>query len=283
MERLKRMALAQETLKINEQGYYINAKNEKINIKNALNKACDNTELFEEQDFAAIFEKRDAILAKLPPKNTVFELTTETSLAAAERLSKTEKDIFCLNFASAKNPGGGFLNGSQAQEESLARSSSLYNCLLTQEKMYATNRKLKNCLYTDDMIYAPEVPVLRRDNGDLLDNYYPVSFLTAPAVNAGVVREREPQNISSIDVVMRLRLEKLLSVAVVKGHTVLILGAWGCGVFRNNPTDVAEYFKYHLLEKGIFAQAFDKIVFAVYGSGKETANFAPFYERFSEK
>ncbi|MCP4113573.1 MAG: TIGR02452 family protein [Desulfobacteraceae bacterium] len=57
---------------------------------------------------------------KFSGNETVIEVTTESTLEAAHRLIKEYNcnHIACLNFASAKNPGGGFSSGSQAQEES---------------------------------------------------------------------------------------------------------------------------------------------------------------------
>ena len=143
-----------------------------------------------------------------------------------------ETRVLALNFASAKNPGGGFLKGSQAQEESLARASGLYACINPIQTGYEANRRNASCLYTDHMIYSPDVPVFRDDDDLLLDHPYLVSFLTAPAVNAGEVRLKEPGNVvpdRGGDAVGRM--EKVLSLAVVHGHEVLVLGAWGCGVF----------------------------------------------------
>src|SRR6185437_10556724 len=96
--------------------------------------------------------------------------------------------VLALNFASARHPGGGFLKGSQAQEESLARASGLYACIAPLRGMYDANHRFRSCLYTDHLIYSPDVPVFRADNDSLLDHPYPVSFVTAPAVNAGAVR-----------------------------------------------------------------------------------------------
>ncbi len=106
--------------------------------------------------------------------------------------------------------------------------------------MYEANRQSSSCLYTEHMIYSPDVPVFRDDDDVLLDEPYAVSIVTAPAVNAGVVRAKEPRNVARIEPVMRARIERVLALAVVNGHDVLVLGAWGCGVFGNDPTQVAE-------------------------------------------
>ncbi|KAL7573820.1 hypothetical protein ACA910_007845 [Epithemia clementina (nom. ined.)] len=107
--------------------------------------------------------------------------------------SSSSTTIFCLNFASARHPGGGFLNGSQAQEESLARASGLYACLTQpgpQEQYYKVHNNDNNndnCspfgYTTDTMIYSPKVPVFKDDHGALLETPVMVSFLTAAAVD----------------------------------------------------------------------------------------------------
>lgn len=145
----------------------------------------------------------------------------------------------CLNFASAKNPGGGFLGGSQAPEASLARSSGLYACISPMEGYDAANRSCGTPLYTDHMTYSPGVPVFRDDAGRLLDEPYLVSFITAPAVNAGAVSKNRPAEVPQILPVMRRRAEYTLKVALDNGEKHLVLGAWGCGVFRNDPAGVA--------------------------------------------
>ena len=108
--------------------------------------------------------------------------------------------VLCLNFASAKNPGGGFLNGSQAQEESLARATGLYPCISQMTQLYEKNRYYGSCLYLNDMIYSPQVPVIRDDNDELLNKIFLISILTAPAVNAGAVRKNaKKQEINKIE------------------------------------------------------------------------------------
>jgi uncharacterized protein (TIGR02452 family) len=133
------------------------------------------------------------------------------------------------------------------------------------------------------MIYSPDVPVFRDDDDVLLDEPYAVSFVTAPAVNAGVVREKEPRNVARIEPVMLARIEKVLAVAVANGHEVLVLGAWGCGVFRNDPTQVAGGFARHLKGDGRFRSAFRKIVFAVLDRTSDRSVIEPFERHFGHE
>lgn len=268
-EKINKIAIAQETLAIIEKGFYLNAASQKINLEPEIAFAVKHSKWYTNSDWEELFAKTHQIKAQARPLETTFEITSESTLQAAERLTKDAERVFCLNFASAKNPGGGFQNGAQAQEESLARSSALYPCIAQMTDMYRQNRQLKTCLYNDDMIYSPLVPVFRDDAGRLSDQPYLLSFLTAPAVNAGVVREREPENIHLIAPMMLRRLEKVLAVAMVHGYRTLLLGAWGCGVFRNDARDVAGYFHHQLKENPLFAGYFEKVVFAIYGSKED--------------
>lgn len=278
MNRLERIAAATETLKIIERGYYQNRLGETVQIGDAVEMAVRESRLLAPGDFPALLAERDAL--NIPRTNTRFSVQNETTLQAAARLAGYAGKVFCLNFASAKNPGGGFLTGAQAQEESLARSSALYPCIVEMQEMYRTNRATRTCLYTDYMIYSPAVPVFRNDDGALLDTFFTTSFLTAPAVNAGVVRAQEKEKMAQIIPVMMARTEKVLSVALLKGYRHLVLGAWGCGVFQNDPAEVAACFCEHLKENPVFSNAFEEVVFAVLDRSAEQRIIRPFAEKF---
>lgn len=252
MKKSNRKTLAHETLKIMEQGEYI-IDDKRISIQKELQKCIENTELI-----------RSEIQLEFAPSidyKTQFIVKNGTTLEACEKLTRQNEPVFCLNFASAKNPGGGFLGGAEAQEESLARSSGLYNSLISKYDMYEENRQHRSCLYLDHMIYSPQTPVFRNDKGDLLEEFYSVSFLTAPAVNAGVVKRNEPSAIEFILPTMKRRIERVLSLALQKGYTQLVLGAWGCGVFQNDPVAIAQLF-YEALN-GPFKGKFNTIYMAV--------------------
>ena len=275
--RSQRVKIAEETLKILEQGFYQNAQGTKISLAQELADAMEHSVLYRPDDLGQQVITEQDIGAR-----PVIEVTSESSLEAAKRLVVIEKrsDTVCLNFASAKNPGGGFLGGSQAQEESLARSSGLYPCIVQMQEMYSHNRQLKTCFYSDYMIYSPRVPVIRDHADQLLDSPYLLSFINAPAVNAGVVREREPENAAMIRDVMKERIRKVLRAAVIHENRTIILGAYGCGVFRNRAEDVADYFAEVLLEEKL-ANYFERIVFAIYDNTARQENLRAFKERFA--
>jgi uncharacterized protein (TIGR02452 family) len=213
---------------------------------------------------------------------TSFEVTAEGSLQGAGRLHRDGAGrIAVLNFASARNPGGGYVGGARAQEEDLCRNALLYPCLLQAPDYYAAHRASPDLLYSDRVIWSPDVPVHRGDDGRLLAEPYPVSFLTSPAPNAGEVLRRDPGARSRIRRVLHQRAERVLAVAAHHGARQLVLGAWGCGVFRNDPREVAEAFHAHLTE-GAFEEAFERVLFAIWDRSPDSANRAAFAERFAE-
>jgi len=191
-------------------------------------------------------------------------------------------DTLCLNFASAKNLGGGFLTGAQAQEECLARGSALYSCIEPVQKYYEVNRACGNSLYTDHIIFSPAVPVFRDDSDRLLDNPWLTSIVTAPAVNAGVLATHNPELLPSVPNVMTARIEKVLSLAVVNKCRSLILGAWGCGVFKNEPYQMANWFGEYLEPSGAFHNVFENVLFAVLDHTEEQKFYRPFAERLGK-
>ncbi len=207
-------------------------------------------------------------------------MRNESTFAAARRLMLAgHRDLLCLNFASAKNPGGGFLGGSEAQEESLAKSSGLYPCIVQMADMYEANRSFGSCIYRDDMIHSPGVPVFRDDDYNLLDAPFLTSIVTAPAVNRGAVARNEPGRLEEADAVMAARVGKMLALARHHCHRTLVLGAWGCGVFGNQPSDMARWFADHLLGDGAYRDVFANVCFAVLDT-RNTGAFAAFNARF---
>lgn len=165
---MKRVAIAQDTLKILKAGFYESPSGTQVNIAPELTSCINQTKCYDPDSLDQI--KRD-ILSRNPEfSHTEFEVRNETTLIGAAKMAKSQefRKIGVLNFASAKNPGGGFLNGAQAQEESLARSSALYRSLLKCSEYYEFHRSHKSLLYSDRIIYSPACPVFKTDDGTLL-------------------------------------------------------------------------------------------------------------------
>ena len=276
--RKQRAKIAQETIEILGRGNYQNRLGEIVDLCDAITNSKDRSIHYD--SFYRVFDDLHRLVRTLPDQKIEFSVTNETTLHAARRLIEIdgESEILCLNFASAMNPSGGFLSGSQAQEESLARATALYPCLAQMNKMYEKNRRLDSPLFTDDMIYSPQVPVFRDDNDILLDKPFSISIVTAPAVRANALVK--PEEIQELQKEIFGRTEKLLSIAAIHGHKVLVLGAWGCGVFGNNPSQVAKDFHYHLTENYLLNKCFTKVIFAILDRSNDT--IAPFWEVFTD-
>lgn len=198
------------------------------------------------------------------PVRTVVEVTGESSTVAARRLAgdpDAGAAVAVLNFASARNPGGGYVRGAKAQEEALCRASALYETLLEAPEYYETHRAGRSTFYTDRVIHSPGVPVFRDDRGELLEAPFRVGFLTSPAPNAGTIRRQEPERAHEIPAALARRAERVLEVAALHRYRRLVLGAWGCGVFRNDPAEVAEAFRGLLA--GRFEDVFEQVVFGI--------------------
>ncbi|MDH6251586.1 uncharacterized protein (TIGR02452 family) [Chryseobacterium sp. H1D6B] len=251
--------MAKDTLEILAKKYYINIQNEKVNLEHEIEVCKKETVLFTSEELLELTKN----INSHADLETHIEIWNCSSLKAILKLAEEENNekLMCLNFASAKNPGGGFMSGAEAQEESLARTSALYASQLEAENFYKTHRGLESCFYTDHMIYSPKVPVFRKDKGELLSKPVFCNFITSAAVNAGVVKRQEPNRTDEIFDAMDTRIDKMLALALKQGNQTLILGAWGCGVFRNDPKDIAQLFKKHL--QGNYKNKFKKVVFAV--------------------
>jgi uncharacterized protein (TIGR02452 family) len=261
-------SVAEETLAILKAGQYTNPSGRVMNLGKLLRQAKDGTCSYPPEDRVPV--------PAFPDRRTRIEVVNASTLEAARALTDKGHRVAALNFASAKNPGGGFLKGARAQEESLARASGLYAMLLG-DPMYDHHRARKDPMYTTWVIYSPDVPVFRLDEGQLLEEPYLCSFLTSPAMNVGALRHRDRRR-DEIRRVMQERVERVLAVAALHRHEVLVLGAWGCGVFRNDPEQIAELF--HSALAGHFRGAFTHVVFAVLDSSGGRHALGPFERVF---
>lgn len=264
--RADKVRIAKQTIAACEAGRYANETGAVVDLAPLIERAVAGTLLYDRATYAS-----PAIPAR--EVETTIAVTGESTIEAVRRLAMGGGHVGCLNFASAKNPGGGFLGGAQAQEESLARSSALYPCLQAQPSHYARNRANHSALYLDLAIYSPAVPFFRDDDGGWLPAPVPCSVITCAAPNAGALRQHRRFDAAEVEAVLRARAELVLAIARGHGIDHLVLGAWGAGVFGNDPAMVARAFADLL--RGSFARAFATVAFAVIG-GAGAANFDAF-------
>ena len=256
-ERMRLKKIAKETMKITRQGYYeLNG----MRIELPKRKYDEVIAITPEQADAARWSLLGRKLSKNYPGNIyVWCISSFGAVACFDR-------FLVLNFANAFTPGGGFMNGAEAQEESLCRESTLY-ASLSHEKaagMYEYNRSLNSPAASDYMLLSPEVCVFRdHDSHKLFEKPYTASVLTVPAVNLHGYDDcvHKPAS-QEIDELMYRRIENMLAVAIAHEYKNLILGAWGCGAFGHDARRVAEYFYNLLVTKG-YRNYFDNICFAI--------------------
>lgn len=203
-------------------------------------------------------------------------VTNEGSFGAAARYTKP----LVMNFANAHCPGGGFLLGASAQEEALCRCSTLYASLTSDAagEMYRYNNTHISSVESDYMLISENVAVFRDGDCAFLPQPFDVGVVTVPAPNRrGAALFASAKKIEET-FLRRIRI--LLRLAAVSGYRQLVLGAWGCGAFGNNPEKVSGYFKTALEEEQV-GFCFDEVCFAVYGS--ETGrNITAFRRTFTE-
>lgn len=262
-ERTQNVKLAKETIEICKQKKYTSVNGKQVDISSALDLALEGTILYKENLPGKDY--RDGV----PP---VVEVTNETTAVAGARLIKQGKtDTVILNFASARNQGGGFLSGAIAQEEDLCRASGLYPCLKSKPIFYNENIMCDDLFYTDNVIYSPNVPFFRNEHNLLLDDPFTLSVISAPAPN---VRSMEQIDGDKLSTVIANRTLKILEIAEAHGHKTIILGAWGCGAFGNNPSIVASIFMAGIM----LVPSFEHVCFAVY----DTREPPVLYDTFKE-
>lgn len=166
-------------------------------------------------------------------------LTNEDTVAAIFRLRKEFPDsrVAVLNFASFRKPGGGFLDGSRAQEECLCHESDLFNILRSFPNYYQDNfTMLHSNLYVNRALYSPDVLFFRDDKCQKVD------VITCAAPNktaASKLGISEGQNLNSL----RSRIQYIFRIARNQSVDILVLGAFGCGVFGQSAMKVAEIIK----------------------------------------
>jgi uncharacterized protein (TIGR02452 family) len=251
-----------------------------VDLKQPLRRALDGTRLYTPEALRRLLEANAPRQRAGAPS---CEVTGETTQVAGQRLVQEGVSGFALlNYASARKQGGGFLNGAKAQEEDLARCSGLYPCLMTEAAApyYARNRAQGSLLYTDHVIYSPGVPFFKATSrGQLFEEPFFADVITAPAPNAGQARRRRQHSLAEVQACLHRRAGMVLALAEERGRRTLLLGAWGCGVFRNDPHSVAESFG-EWLHSPRFAGAFDRVVFAVYDGSRDQRNRRAFSRRF---
>lgn len=272
MKKSSKKQIAEQSLQIIKEGFYVH-QDKQVDVKHHLDVTVNGTFTVSPDEWSTFLGQQ-----RTHAFETIISVTDASSIAAISEQTD-EMKIGVLNFASAKNPGGGFLGGASAQEESLARSSGLYASLTKDMTLYNHNRNHSTFLYSDYMIYSPQVSFWYNDAGETFEQPLYADVITAPAPNLGaMIQHQRMEEMEHLEPVLKSRMDKVLCLAHQQQIECLILGAWGCGVFRNDSKTVARLFKEIIDEK--YTGCFRKIVFAVYDSSINQSKLHAFEEIF---
>ncbi len=242
----------------------------------------------------------DELITKIDQRR-IFETAVTAvpadSLDTACQVKNNSRPPLVLNMANRHNPGGGVLEGSGAQEENLFRRSNLFWSLY-QFAEYADqygvsphSGGLRYPIQKDSGgIYSPGAQVFRSSEATgyaVLAAPYLVSFVTVPAISNPPTEERDGRLWLTPDIAeaTQTKIRAILRIAAHHAHVDLVLGAFGCGAFRNPPNHMAKLFR-ETLEDEEFAGVFRTVTFAIIDDhnarrpGSRGGNFAPFEREF---
>ena len=262
LNRSELRTIAAETISISKSGKYLTAEgNIPIDISVAVAACVKNTRVISPVELNVISGNSGGGAAEI-------SVISRTTLDAAQALMKeTGRTPAILNFASARHPGGGFINGSMSQEEDIAYRSALYAALSSRPAYYSESlSNLSDGLYFDKAVYTKGLVVIRDGNYGLSEPWL-CDCVTTPAPNRGAALEHGVSE-AKIAAAMKRRIDLALRTFILNGNQDIVLGAFGCGVFKNLPEPVAECFRKALFGDGLIAH-FDRVLFAIPNENSE--------------
>lgn len=218
-------------------------------------------------------------------KTAIELVATDTiSAAVAEHNKDTGKRICILNFASYKTPGGGFLGGSLAQEEAICHCTNLYPHLLENWEWYENHKNTKHYgAYTNECLVSHNVTVIADMPGNYIkeSDRFTIDVITCAAPNWTSILRYDADNTAMLNKMIQAsfnRVQYVMRTLSGYEYDTIILGAFGCGAFRNDPEVVAEAFYYSLTE--LLPNVFNRVVFAI--PDENSKNYRVFANQFAD-
>ncbi|MBQ5333248.1 MAG: TIGR02452 family protein [Oscillospiraceae bacterium] len=263
---MNNIKVAKETIRITAEGKYT---------------LSGNTVDLPQKDYKEVIVYSPEAGAALPDIKKDGELCRITVINADSfQAARGFDDPFVMNFANAHCPGGGFMLGANAQEEALCRCSTLYASISSEKaaEMYRYNNSHISMTESDYMLLSPNVCVFRNEKCELLEMPFSAAVITIPAPNRYGAAMLASGKLIAETMTRRMRI--MLKIAAKNGYKNLILGAWGCGAFGNDPSDVAGHFRTVLIDEG-YGYGFDNVCFAVYGR-EDGRNISAFRRIFKD-
>lgn len=251
-----------------------------LNISNGLLKAQTEKAIESNRVYKENFVAKRNNANYFGSENCVVE--ANTTFDSAKKYLQYGKTAV-LNFANPHYPGGGVQNGAMAQEECLCRSSNLYACISAQnvfDSFYLYNRNIGDDFFSDRLIYTKGVTVFKNDDDipQLMpeNEWFRVDVITCSAPYLG---GRKYTNKTALKELFKSRIRNIFEAALDNGVEVMILGAFGCGAFKNPPGLVAKAF-HEVIDEDHYSNYIRKIVFAIKRTENDD-NYHAFDEEFS--
>ena len=254
-------------------------------LKNAVENTIKNQYIVSDNSQIKPFDKTP----KYAQPAKVF-VSMKRSFQAAENY-KNEK-VCVLNFASARHAGGGVKTGARAQEECLCRCSTLYFAISEKNTVKNFHQKHNSMIingqmdltYNDDCIFSPDIVVFKADEGAYKylpeDKQYQVDVITCAAPNLNKLCNFGGITESELREIHESRARRILDIAKSENEEVLVLGAFGCGAFRNPPEIVADVWAKVLQD---YLYDFKTVEFAIVSNpSKPSDNFIAFQRTFKK-
>jgi len=255
---------------------------EEKDLSLAVRKSLEQSEVYYEDDYPDFDKSKE--------NETVITVTGDRSFQAAMRLKAENPNskIAVMNFANAFHPGGGVVDGASAQEECLCRTSTLYPVLNSgtmRDTYYLYHHNNKDFKASDSLIYVEGVVICKTDEDIPVrmakENWVTVDVITVAAPDLRYAGNKyvklfgNGSGMSDEDLFKchLKRARHILTCAAAKGAEALVLGAFGCGAFQNNPEIVAKAYRQALSD---FPKVFKKIEFAVFCPPGNDTNYKIF-------
>jgi uncharacterized protein (TIGR02452 family) len=273
----------QNTIKLVDNGYYYTEDGCKV----VINKTEQMTE--DSRFYSSAFSVRDV---EPQVKRTIVEVVNADCLGEGLRLLNMGYNPAILNMASRQNPGGGVISGAGAQEETIFRRSNIFQSLY-QFASYAGQYGLPKSDFQYPLdrnfggVYSPCVTVFRdneKSGYKLLSNPYEIAFISVAGMNRPELN-RDGMIVDSLVEPIKHKIRTIFRIGLKHGHDALVLGALGCGAFRNPPRHIARLF-HEVMDEIEFKNKFKHIVFAIledhnsHKAHNTEGNFLPFKEEF---
>ena len=206
----------------------------------------------------------DAIFSDYQPNKDPARITVINRDTITETIALVKEGLcpLVLNMACDTHPGGGVKNGARAQEEDIFRCSNYELCV--NKSFYPIN--------DNEFITTSNVCIVKDSNYIMLDDFFTVDFIAVAAVKRPLVSDNE-YLINDDYIQMRRRIDGIFRYAIYQEQDTLLLGALGCGAYRNPSYKIALLFK-EFVEK--YKYFFKEIRFAVLSNGKNQ-NYEIFY------